>query len=48
VLDDVAIQYEQLLFQQYRFRNNRTDSSWAGNAADRNDGVEKNSEQIAH
>jgi hypothetical protein len=42
------IRYEQLVFQQHRFRNNRTNSSWAGNAAERNDGMEQNSEQIAH
>ena len=36
------------MFQQRRLRNDRTNSSWADNAADRNDGVEENRNQIAH
>jgi AraC-like DNA-binding protein len=36
------------VFQQDRFRHDRTDSSWPDDAADGTDDVEKNGNQIAH
>jgi len=43
-----AIQNEELMLQQNRFRDDRAYTSALGNPENRNDDVEKNDDQIAH